>query len=338
MIIVMKPENSKEATQKVADKIKDMGLKPVCMEGTERTVIAVIGDERLLEKLHLDGDPAIESVSPVLTPYKTVSREAHKADSIIDVGGVKIGGGFFGVIAGPCSVESRESFLETADAVKKYGANFLRGGAYKPRTSPYSFQGLGEEGLIILEEAYQKTGMPAISEVVEAVDVPVMEKHINAFQVGARNMQNFRLLQALGRAKKPVILKRGMAATLEELLLAAEYIVSEGNPSVILCERGIRTYETATRNTLDLNAVPYLKQHSHLPVIVDPSHGTGVRELVIPMSKAAIAAGADGIMVEVHHNPAEAMSDGAQSLFPHEFERLMTEIKGYLELEGKTLA
>lgn len=337
MIIVIKPENSKESAVNISARIKAMGLKPVCMEGTERTVIAVIGDERLMEKLHLEGDPAIESISPVLTPYKTVSREAHKGDSVIDIEDVKIGGGFFGVIAGPCSVESRERFLETANIVKKHGANFLRGGAYKPRTSPYSFQGLGEEGLIILEEAYRQTGLPTISEVIEAVDVPIMEKYINAFQVGARNMQNFRLLTALGKSSKPVILKRGMSATLEELLLAAEYIVSEGNPSVILCERGIRTYETATRNTLDLNAVPYLKQHSHLPVIVDPSHGTGVRELVIPMSKAAIAAGADGIMIEVHQNPAEALSDGAQSLFPHEFEKLMKEIAGYLKLEGKKL-
>lgn len=337
MIIVMKPENSKEATEKVASRIKSMGLKPVCMEGTHRTVIAVIGDERLLEKLHLDSDPAIESISPVLTPYKTVSREAHTEDSVVDIAGVKIGGGHFAVIAGPCSVESHDSFLETAADVKKYGANFLRGGAYKPRTSPYSFQGMGEEGLVILEEAYRSTGLPTISEVVEAADVPVMEKYINAFQVGARNMQNFRLLQALGKSNKPVILKRGMSATLEELLLAAEYIVSEGNPAVVLCERGIRTFETATRNTLDMNAVPYLKQHSHLPVIVDPSHATGIRELVIPMSKAAIACGADGIMVEVHHNPAEALSDGAQSLFPKEFEDLMNQIKGYLELEGKTL-
>ena len=241
------------------------------------------------------------------------------------------------VIAGPCAVETREQMMATAQAVKDAGAHCLRGGAFKPRSSPYSFQGLGVKGLRILQEAGQKTGLSTTTEVVEAGDVPTVERFADAFQVGARNMQNFRLLTKLGRCRKPVILKRGMAATVEDLLLAAEYIVAEGNPNVILCERGIRTFETATRNTLDLNAIPFLKQNSHLPVIVDPSHGTGVRDFVAPMAKAAAACGADGLLIEVHCNPKEALSDGQQSLYPDQFTRLMQELRPFVKAAGREL-
>jgi 3-deoxy-7-phosphoheptulonate synthase len=261
-----------------------------------------------------------------------VSRDAHPTDTVVTIGGAKVGGEHFMVIAGPCAVESYDQMLETASAVKKAGAHCLRGGAYKPRSSPYSFQGLGLEGLQILKRVSQETGMPAVTEVVEVNDVAEVEQYSSAFQVGARNMQNFRLLKALGESKKPVILKRGMAATVEDLLLAAEYIVSEGNPNVIFCERGIRTFETATRNTLDLNAVPYIRQHSHLPIIVDPSHGTGVREFVAPMAKAAVACGANGLLIEVHRSPKEALSDGHQSLTPGEFEKLMAELHAFVDV------
>jgi 3-deoxy-7-phosphoheptulonate synthase len=261
----------------------------------------------------------------------------HPHDSVVSIGPMSVGGDRFAVIAGPCAVESKEQMLRTAMGVKKAGARALRGGAFKPRTSPYSFQGLGVEGLAILREVSREVDLPAVTEVVEVADVEAVAEHADAFQVGARNMQNFRLLKVLGGAGKPVILKRGMAATVEDLLLAAEYIVHEGNPDVVLCERGIRTFETATRNTLDLNAIPYIKQHSHLPVIVDPSHGTGRRELVAPMARAAAACGADGILVEAHVNPAEAWSDGAQSLFLDQFEDLMASLKPFVEAAGKSL-
>ncbi len=253
------------------------------------------------------------------------------------MGDVPVGGPQCAIIAGPCAVEDRDQILATARAVRDAGAHALRGGAYKPRTSPYSFQGLGEEGLRLLHEAGTETGLPIITEVVEVADIEAVERYADAFQVGARNMQNFRLLQALGRSARPVILKRGMAASMDDLLMAAEYVLSEGNPSVILCERGIKTFETATRNTLDLSAVPYLKQHSHLPVLVDPSHATGIRELVGPMAKAAIACGADGLLVEVHVDPKVALSDGQQSLPPAAFATLMQELKPFAEAAGRSL-
>jgi 3-deoxy-7-phosphoheptulonate synthase len=292
----------------------------------------------VLGKLHLENHPLVESVTPILHPFKLVSREMKRADTVVDLGGVKIGGGSFAVVAGPCAVESLESFRKTAELVKEAGAIALRGGAYKPRTSPYSFQGLGLEGLKILEQVSRELRMPSVTEVVEVADVEAVEQHASAFQVGARNMQNFRLLKELGLSRKPVILKRGMAAKVEDLLLAAEYILSEGNPNVILCERGIKTFETATRNTLDLSAVPVIKSLSHLPVMVDPSHGTGVREFVAPMAKAAAACGADGILVEVHFDPKIALSDGQQSLYPQQFSTLVQELEPFVQAAGKTLA
>ena len=337
MIIVLKPEATKKDAQEIIRRIAALGLKPLYMPGTERTVLGAIGDERVIGKLRIENHPLVERVSPVLTPYKLVSREIHPRDTVVRIGGVPLGGNYFAVIAGPCAVESPRQMLLTAQAVKRAGARCLRGGAYKPRTSPYSFQGLGLEGLEILRDVAQRLQMPAVTEVVEVADVAAVERYASAFQVGARNMQNFRLLKALGQSRKPVILKRGMAATVDDLLLAAEYVLSEGNPNVILCERGIRTFETATRNTLDLNAIPHIKQHSHLPVIVDPSHGTGVRSYVMAMAKAAVACGADGLLVEVHHNPTEALSDGHQSLDPKEFARLMRSIRPYVKLAGKRM-
>lgn len=337
MIIVLKPAATKADADEIIGQITALGLKPLYLPGVERTVLGAIGDERVLAGLHLESHPLVERVTPILTPYKLVSREMHPADTVVMIGGVSVGGKQFTVIAGPCAVESRDQMLATAEAVKAAGAHCLRGGAYKPRSSPYSFQGLGLKGLRILHEAAEKTGLPAVTEVLEAGDVGTVGRWADAFQIGARNMQNFRLLTRLGRSQKPVILKRGMAATVEDLLLAAEYIVSEGNPNVILCERGIRTFETATRNTLDLNAIPFIKQHSHLPVIVDPSHGTGVREFVAPMAKAAAACGADGLLIEVHRNPREALSDGKQSLYPDQFARLMQEIRPFVKAAGRTL-
>ncbi len=334
MIIVLKPEATKQDADEILKKIESVGLKPLYMPGAERTVLGAIGDERVLGKLHLENHPLVDRITPILAPYKLVSREAHPESTIVSIDGVQIGGGHFMMIAGPCAVESYEQMHTTAQAVKKAGSHCLRGGAYKPRTSPYSFQGLGLEGLKILHKTSEEIGLPAITEVVEVEDVAKVDLYASAFQVGARNMQNYRLLKTLGESQKPVILKRGMAATVEDLLLAAEYIVSEGNPNVILCERGIRTFETATRNTLDLNAIPFIKQHSHLPVIVDPSHGTGVREYVAPMAKAAVACGADGLIIEVHNSPKDALSDGQQSLDPDEFTLLMEDLRFFVEAAG----
>ncbi len=337
MIIILRPEATKQDADEIIDQIDGLGLKPLYMPGTERTVLGAIGDERVLASLHLESHPLVERITPILTPYKMVSRDIHPADTVVDVGGMRVGGKRLAVIAGPCAVESFEQMLATARAVKEAGAHGLRGGAFKPRSSPYSFQGLGTKGLKILKDASTETGLPIVTEVVEAGDVATVERYADAFQVGARNMQNFRLLTKLGQSSKPVILKRGMAASVEDLLLAAEYIVAEGNPNVILCERGIRTFETATRNTLDLNAVPFIKQKSHLPVIVDPSHGTGVRDLVSPMAKAAVACGADGLLIEVHIDPKQALSDGQQSLYPDQFVRLMADLKPFVEAVGRQL-
>jgi 3-deoxy-7-phosphoheptulonate synthase len=337
MIIILKPAATKQDADEIITQIKNVGLKPLYMPGSERTVLGALGDERILASLHLESHPLIERITPILTPYKMVSRDLHPADTIVDIGGVLVGGKHFTVIAGPCAVENRQQMLSTAQAVKKAGGHCLRGGAYKPRSSPYSFQGLGVKGLRILNDVSEKTGLPVVTEVVEAGDVSTVDRWADAFQVGARNMQNFRLLKKLGQSRKPVILKRGMAASVEDLLLAAEYIVSEGNPNVILCERGIRTFETATRNTLDLNAIPHIKQHSHLPVIVDPSHGTGVRDYVAPMAKAAVACGADGLLIEVHIDPKAALSDGQQSLYPEQFAQLMQELRPFVEAAGRKM-
>lgn len=338
VIIVLRPDASREHADELLAKIEALGLRPLYMPGTERVVLGAIGDERVMDRLHLENHPMVESVQRILAPYKLVSREMHPHDTIVSIGSVPVGGARFTVIAGPCAVESAEQMERTAEVVQSAGASALRGGAYKPRTSPYSFQGLGVEGLEILRDVGAARGMPVVTEVVEVGDVETVARFADAFQCGARNMQNFRLLKALGQARKPVILKRGMAARVEDLLLAAEYILAEGNTEVILCERGIQTFETATRNTLDLNAIPVIKQRSHLPVLVDPSHGTGLRELVGPMAKAAAACGADGLLVEVHCAPEEALSDGRQSLYPDQFRALMTELAPFVAAAGKSLA
>jgi 3-deoxy-7-phosphoheptulonate synthase len=337
MIIVLKPEATKDTAEDIMAKIEGLGCKPLYMPGSERTVLGAIGDERAIAGLNLESHPLVEKVTAILAPYKLVSREFHAHDSVVDFGGVSIGGDRFTVIAGPCAIESHGQLSATAKAVKAGGARGLRGGAYKPRTSPYAFQGLGEEGLEIMREVSRESGLSTVTEIIDANDVAIVAEHVDAFQVGARNMQNFRLLKELGQTRKPVILKRGMSATVKDLLMAAEYIVSEGNDQVVLCERGIRTFETATRNTLDLNAIPVIKKYSHLPVIVDPSHGTGVRDFVAPMSYAAAACGADGLIVEVHNDPEVALSDGQQSLYPEQFAELMRGLAPFAQARGKEL-
>ncbi|MCO4798254.1 MAG: 3-deoxy-7-phosphoheptulonate synthase [Colwelliaceae bacterium] len=338
MIIILKPQASEQDANEILDKISSLGLKPLYMPGIERTVLGALGDERLLRQLHLDSYPMVDEIKPVLSPYKLVSRELQAHDSIVSIGGVKVGGGNFTVIAGPCSVESQAQLFGVSEMLKQQGVPLLRGGAFKPRTSPYSFQGLGVEGLQLLKAAKEKYGLPVVSEIIDPSDAKLMHEYVDCYQIGARNMQNFRLLEAVGeQSDKAVLLKRGMSATLEELLLAAEYIINAGNPNVILCERGIRTFETATRNTLDLNAVAYLKEKSHLPVFVDPSHGTGVKSLINPLSRASVAVGADGIIVEAHLNPKEALSDGHQALTADDFATLMADIKPFVSAAGKTL-
>ncbi|PMN89245.1 3-deoxy-7-phosphoheptulonate synthase [Enterovibrio norvegicus] len=337
MIIVLKPHATERQAKVILGKIEQAGLKPLFMPGVERIVLGALGDERVLQKLNIESDPLVEEVKPILSKYKMVSREVQAHNTVVRIGNMSVGGDKFAVIAGPCSVESEQQLLSVADVVKSHGATALRGGAYKPRTSPYDFQGMGVEGLKLLKQASDATGMPTVSEVMEVSQVDSLCEYIDCLQIGARNMQNYGLLKAVGETGKPVLLKRGLSATIEELLLAAEYIYDAGNPNIILCERGIRTYETATRNTLDLNAVAYIKQRSHLPVVVDPSHGTGVRELVIPLSRAAAAVGADGIIVESHLNPAEALSDGHQALTGDMFAQLMQELKPFVEAAGRTL-
>mgnify|MGYP001262106765 FL=1 len=337
MIIVLKPGATSTQAAELMDQISALGLTPLHMPGSERVVLGALGDERLLEQLHLDGHPMVESVKPILAPYKLVARELHPADTVVSLGGVDVGGDRIAVIAGPCAVESLEQMRQSGQAAVGAGARILRGGAFKPRTSPYSFQGLGLEGLKILKQVSEELGVPTLTEVVDVADVELVDRFADGFQAGARNMQNFRLLKALGQSRKPVVLKRGMAARIDDLRLAAEYILAEGNPNVILCERGIQTFETATRNTLDLSAVPAIKARSHLPVLVDPSHGTGVRDYVAPMAKAAVACGADGLLIEMHHDPAAALSDGKQSLFPQQFAALMRELEPFARAAGRTL-
>lgn len=337
MIIILKKNASKKDADIILDEIERTGLKPLFLPGVERIVIGAIGDERLLNEKQFESFPQVEEVKPVLSPYKLVSREFHQGNTVVKVGDVAIGGEEFVTIAGPCAVENTLQMTKTAMVVKNAGAKILRGGAFKPRTSPYSFQGLGLEGLKILSQAAKENGMPSVTEVVEVADIDAVEQYSDAFQVGARNMQNFRLLTELGHRKKPVILKRGFAAKVEDLLLAAEYILSEGNQNVILCERGIRTFETCTRNTLDLNAVPYLKSKTHLPVIVDPSHGTGLRSLVAPMAFASAACGADGLIIEVHPDPKTALSDGMQSLDPEQFATMMKDLKRFVQAAHRTM-
>ena len=338
MIIVLKPDVTKKQFDHVIERIKELGLKPMVSKGTERTIIGVIGPEDALRTQPLEVIPGVEKVMPVLKPYKLVSREFKPEPSVIDVGGgVTIGGKELVVMAGPCSVENREMLMETAKAVKHAGAQVLRGGAFKPRTSPYAFQGLGEEALKYLKEAAKANGMRVVTELLDIRDLPEVEAFADIIQIGARNMQNFELLKEVGQAKKPVLLKRGLSATINEFLLAAEYILSQGNFNVILCERGIRTFETATRFTLDLNAIPVIKKLSHLPVVVDPSHSTGEWDYVGPMARAAIAAGADGLIIEVHPNPEVALSDGPQSLLPKRFAEVMKDLRKIAAAVGRSL-
>ncbi|HVF82776.1 MAG TPA: 3-deoxy-7-phosphoheptulonate synthase [Sphingomicrobium sp.] len=338
MIIVLKPDAAPDSADRLLARIADAGLQPLHMPGSERIVLGALGDERILAELALDGDPAVESVKPILAPYKLVSREMHPHDTVVNVGGVAVGGANLAVIAGPCAVESQEQLYDSAKAAKDAGAQIIRAGAYKPRTSPYGFSGHGPAGLTILREVADDLGMPVVTEVMDTADIEVVAAQADALQIGARNMQNFALLRAVGKAGRPVLLKRGPAATIQEWLLAAEYLLSAGQSQVILCERGIRTFETATRNTLDLNAVPYVKSKTHLPIVVDPSHGIGIRELVPAMALAGVAAGADGIMVEVHRDPAKALSDGAQSLDPAGFAAMMSALRPVAAAVGRPLA
>jgi len=346
MIIVMKPGATQHQIEHVFEKVRELGFRVHPIYGELRTVIACVGDEREKARLQtLDSLDGVESVVPILKPFKLASKEWKKEKTTITLEmsrfngqtSLNIGSNNFVVMAGPCSVESPDQIFTSAEQVKKAGARVLRGGAFKPRTSPYSFQGLEEEGLKLLAEARKRTGLFIVTEVITPTDVPLVAEHADILQVGARNMQNFALLKEVGKAKKPVLLKRGMSSTLKELLMSAEYVMSQGNDQVILCERGIRTFEDYTRNTCDLSAVPALKEMSHLPVIVDPSHGTGVRSLVMPIAKAAVAVGADGLIIEVHPNPEEAFSDGAQSLLPNQFEELMGWVRKLVQLEGKIL-
>lgn len=337
MIIVFKQGAAKSDIDYVSRKLDEFGFKTNVTESAERTVIAAIGDERALREKPLSAFPGVEKIVPITKPYKLVSSDFKKEETIIDIKGVKIGGGNVVVMAGPCSVENRDMLFYLAERTKKAGAKILRGGAFKPRTSPYAFQGLGEEGLKYLREAADAFGMLVVTELMDVRDMDLICKYTDIIQIGARNMQNFRLLRDLGEVRKPVLLKRGLAATMKELLMAAEYVASGGNNEIILCERGIRTFETETRNTLDLSAIPVLKSMTHLPVIADPSHGTGRRDCILPMSQAAIAAGADGIIVEVHNCPEEAFSDGDQSILPDDFDVLMKRIRIIAETIGRNL-
>ncbi|MEG6565438.1 3-deoxy-7-phosphoheptulonate synthase [Thermoanaerobacterium saccharolyticum] len=335
MVIVMKPSATEKQISDVSNLLLSLDLKPHISKGEERVVIGVIGDKKKLKDKNVELMEGVEKVIPIVESYKLASRTFNPVSTIVDVDGVQVGGKSVVIMAGPCAVESKEQLFESAEAVKMFGAKFLRGGAYKPRTSPYSFQGLEKEGLEMLYEAKKYTGLKIVTEVMDIHSIEIVSKYADVLQIGARNMQNFSLLKEVGRSNMPVLLKRGIAATIEEWLNAAEYILSEGNKNVILCERGIRTFEQYTRNTLDLSAVPVVKRLSHLPIIVDPSHGTGKSFLVNPMAKAAIAAGADGLIIEVHPDPKNALSDGAQSLTPDEFRVLTEEISDVANAIGR---
>ena len=338
MIIVMRKFAEKDQIEHVIQTVIKLDLKPVPLYGVERTVIAVIGDERPVDEHHISSLPGVDRVMAVLDPFKLASRETKHEDTIIDLGdGVKVGGKKIAMMAGPCAVENETQMEISAIAVKKAGAEIMRGGAYKPRTSPYSFEGLGAEGLKLLSSTAKRHGLKTITEVMDIRDIDIVEKHTDIFQIGTRNMQNFNLLKEVGKTKKPVMLKRGMSSTVKEFLLAAEHIMINGNARVMLCERGIRTFETETRNTLALATVPLIKDLSHLPIVVDPSHSTGKPSLVGPMTKAAVACGADGILIDVHPNPEEALCDGDQAIKPTDFAILMEELKPIAKAVGRTL-
>jgi len=336
MLIVMDAGASAEDIARVVDTVQTLGYQAHPIPGAQRTAIGITGNRGSVDRGAFENLPGVTEVIPVSAPYKLVSREAKRENTVVSVGGVKVGGEKLAVAAGPCAVESEARALEIGRRVREAGANLYRGGAYKPRTSPYSFQGLGAEGLKILSRVRAETGLPIVTEVLDTETVELVAEHADCLQVGARNMQNFSLLKKLGRIKKPVLLKRGMAATIEELLLSAEYLLAEGNYDVILCERGVRTFADHTRNTLDLSAVPYVQRISHLPIVVDPSHGTGKRAKVLPLSRAAVAVGADGLLIEVHDEPEHALSDGPQAILPEMFGELILQLRRLAPVVGRT--
>lgn len=338
MMIVMKPDATDDQVQHVVDRLAAVGAQAHISRGEFVTIIGAIGDREEIGQLPLDAMPGVDKVMPILKPYKLASRQTHPEDTIVQVRDRALGGGMFALIAGPCSVESEEQYMLAARQAKAAGASMLRGGAFKPRTSPYSFQGMGEAGLRIMAAAREETGLPIVTELMDPRDVETVLKYADVIQIGTRNMQNFQLLSEVGKVERPVLLKRGMSATIEELLMAAEYILKEGNSDVILCERGIRTFETSTRFTLDISAIPVIKKQCHLPVIVDPSHSAGKRDLVLPLSLAAVAVGADGLIVETHPDPEAALCDGSQSLPVDEFMAYTAEVRRYVELAGKQIS
>ncbi|HMF09151.1 MAG TPA: 3-deoxy-7-phosphoheptulonate synthase [Thermoanaerobaculia bacterium] len=336
MLIVMDAAASAEDVRRVVETVQKLGLSAHPIPGAQRTAIGITGNRGAVEAAAFENLPGVAEVIPVSAPYKLVSREAKRENTVVSVGGVPVGGSRLAVVAGPCAIESEGQAIETGARVREAGATLYRGGAFKPRTSPYSFQGLGEEGLRILDKVKKETGLPTVTEVLDTETVDLVAEHADCLQVGARNMQNFSLLRRLGRIRKPVLLKRGMSATIEELLLSAEYLLAEGNYDVILCERGVRTFADHTRNTLDLSAVPYVQRISHLPILVDPSHGTGKRQKVTPLSRAAVAVGADGLLIEVHPHPEQALSDGPQALLPEMFAELMKQVRQLAPVMGRT--
>ena len=338
MMIIMRPNATPEQVEGVIQVIKSLGLTPHLSQGVETSVIGAVGESHNIPTDRFEVLDGVESVKRITQPFKLASRQFHPEDSVFPLDGFQVGGNDIAIIAGPCSIESRTQILETAHAVREAGANALRGGAFKPRTSPYSFQGLGEEGLEYLAEAREQTGMPIVAEIMSQTQLDLMVKYVNVLQIGARNMQNYNLLRAIGETRTTVLLKRGLSATIEELLMSAEYILAGGNRQVMLCERGIRTFETATRNTTDINAIPVLKSLTHLPVILDPSHSTGNADYVAAVARAAIAAGADGLIIEVHPDPAHALSDGKQSLKPEKFAELVKQVKAIAEVVGRRIA
>ena len=337
MVIILKPKTKQEEIDKLTNELEGEGVKVNPVIGTDLIILGLVGDTSKIDALKIEANDIVEKVMHVQEPFKKANRLFHPDNSIVDVNGSQIGGNKLAMIAGPCSVESEEQLTFVAEEVKKLGANFLRGGAFKPRTSPYSFQGLKYDGLELLKIAREKTGLPIVTEIMSPYDIEIFERDVDVIQVGARNMQNFDLLNELGRTKKPILLKRGLSATIEEWLMSAEYIMAGGNENVILCERGIRTFETYTRNTLDLSAIPAVKKLSHLPVIVDPSHATGKRFMISPLAKAAVAVGADGLIIEVHNNPEKALCDGPQSIRPNDYETLVQELKAIAAAVGRVL-
>ena len=337
MVIILKPRTKQEEIDRLTNELEGEGVKVNPVIGTDLIILGLVGDTSKIDALKIEANDIVEKVMHVQEPFKKANRLFHPDNSIVDVNGSKIGGNKLAMIAGPCSVESEEQLTFVAEEVKKLGANFLRGGAFKPRTSPYSFQGLKYDGLELLKIAREKTGLPIVTEIMSPYDIEIFERDVDVIQVGARNMQNFDLLNELGRTRKPILLKRGLSATIEEWLMSAEYIMAGGNENVILCERGIRTFETYTRNTLDLSAIPAVKKLSHLPVIVDPSHATGKRFMISPLAKAAVAVGADGLIIEVHNNPEKALCDGPQSIRPNDYETLVQELKAIATAVGREL-